>query len=198
MKASHCIRTPPTVLGGGSCEISLSLLLISTVCIHERINTLRCACITAQDFYTHVQATCKHGDFKERGWQVEKTCQALAKTELPSWPSVMCRSSKHLVKKTDFICRGIKFIIGIFQLYLSRALIGSVSWSYCLNNTLIVNFLCISMLPHCLQIKLLHFIAGQEVCSEAYFVNCVPHQQSRGAPSCSRCRTTIYYLQFRR
>lgn len=36
------------------------------------------------------------------------------------------------------------------------------------------------MLPHSLQIKLLHFIAGQEVYSEAYFVNRVAHQQSRG------------------
>lgn len=117
-----------------------SVSSISTVCIHERINILRCACITAQDFHTHVQATCKHRDFKGTGWQVEKTCQALVKTELPSWPSVMCSSSKDLVKKTDFICRGIKFIIAIFQLHLSRALTGSVSWSYCLNNTLIVSF----------------------------------------------------------
>lgn len=173
-----------------------SVSSISTVCIHEGINTLRCACITVQDFHTHVQATCKHRDFKGTGWQVEKTCQALAKTELPSWPSVMCSSSKHLVKKTDFICRGIKFIITIFQLHLSRALTGSVSWSYCLNNTPIVSFLCISMLPRSLQIQILHFIAGQEVYSDAYFVNRVSHQQSRGAPSCSWCRTTIYYLQF--
>lgn len=152
MKASRYIRTPPTVREekkNRCCEISSSpprppsrssVSSISTVCIHERINTLRCACITAQDFHTHVQATCKHRDFKGTGWQVGTTCQAFAKTELPSWPSVMCGSSKHLVKKTDFICRGIKFIIAIFQLHLSRALAGSVSRSYCLNSTVIVSF----------------------------------------------------------